>query len=193
MKLLILASFLSILGGFIVGEIVHSGFSIIGALISGVSFGLGVFCNIEQNKNDRAQPIKKISDNDKDEIFDLIGKLIATQVSLEYETPKKAFGAIMKNKVASGYIFGFHDAMLQKFELVNESDIKNSALAIKQGYKKIFGEPSGYALYSMAMSMERDNDFQKGRMIGGNDLIDFFENKNPPLGLNRILFLNTDF
>jgi hypothetical protein len=94
----------------------------------------------------------------------------------------------MTNKKASGYLFGFHDALIQKLGIIDSS---NPSI-IEQSYKKIFGDSAGYTLYSASINSLDVEVFHKGRMDGGNEIVDYLDKNIPPLGLGRILILYSE-
>lgn len=111
--------------------------------------------------------------------------LIRIQLLPSFEKPSKAFGSIMTNEAAAGYIFGLHDALLQSLSL--RGDQKKTSELMEQSYKHIFGEQAGYALFSSSTSRQGGDDFIEGRIEGGNEFFEFMEKGTPPLGLSRIL------
>lgn len=89
-------------------------------------------------------------------------------------------------------MFGFHEAFAQSSGLL---DVNNPALGlnlIETSYKRLFGDWGGTALFNMSKYLQKDADFHKGRMIGGNELVKFMDGKTQPLGLGRILILGLD-
>jgi len=122
----------------------------------------------------------------------IANSLLSIQLAPKYQSPKKAFGELMTNKLASGYVFGFHDCLLQRMGHYNHVNPEQSSKLIEESYKNIFGEQAGYTLFSMSLTHQDNVRFQEGRMEGGNDISEYIENKTPPLGLGRILVLNTE-
>jgi len=47
------------------------------------------------------------------EVTDLIAGLLTAQLALKYKHPRDAFPVLMIDKLAAGYVFGFHDAGFQ--------------------------------------------------------------------------------
>lgn len=118
--------------------------------------------------------------------------LITAQLIPKYFNPKEAFGAIMTNKRASGYLFGFHDSLLQRLDLYDPNNKKNSVGLMERSYKNIFGEQAGYILFSSSLNSQHDPKFLEGRMNGGNEIVQYLEENIPPLGLGRILILGME-
>ncbi len=111
--------------------------------------------------------------------------LIQTQLMTEYAKPADAFGELMTNKQAAGYVFGLSDAMLQACGLRGDPDSVKDLM--DECYKEVFGDFSGHALLSMSLHNQEDPDFHAGRMEGGSEMEEFINRKAPPLGLTRIL------
>lgn len=118
-----------------------------------------------------------------------IDKLISIQLMPKYPNAKDSFSELMVNKNAAGYIFGFHDSFLQRLLLVDRKSTTAGAELMMISYKRIFGESTGFALYSMSLSSQENSDFQEGRMEGGLELSEYLDKKTPPFGLGRILLL----
>ena len=118
--------------------------------------------------------------------------LIAAQLIPKYSNPKEAFGALMTNKRASGYLFGFHDSLLQRLGLYDPNNKETSVGLMERSYKNIFGEQAGYALFSSSLHSQDDPEFLEGRINGGNEIVQYLEEKVPPLGLGRILILGME-
>jgi hypothetical protein len=114
--------------------------------------------------------------------------LIRIQLLPSFEKPSKAFGSIMTNGRAAGYVFGLHDALLQSLAL--RDDPKKMVDLMEQSYKNIFGEQAGYALFSSSTSRQGDDDFIEGQIEGGNEFVEFMDKGTPPLGLGRLLIFS---
>ena len=115
------------------------------------------------------------------------GTLLSIQLLPRYAQASKAFPAIMTNKIASGYVFGFHDALLERLGLYTPANKESAQALIEKSYEHLFGQQAGCSLFSMSLSSQENAEFQKGRMSGGNEVIAYLEAKNPPLGLGRIV------
>lgn len=122
--------------------------------------------------------------------FRTVSGLLTLQLAPKYEKPWQAFSALAVHRRAQGYIFGFHDALLQALGL--RGDLDKAADLIERSYKSMFGESSGFALYSTSLSSQSNPDFADGRMEGGNELADFLQKNTPPLGLGRMLVLEPE-
>jgi hypothetical protein len=137
-------------------------------------------------------PPQKSFANPQEVYLSTTSGLIAVKLMPKYSSPKEAFGALMTNKRASGYLFGFHDSLLQRIGLYDPSDKNNSVKLMEKSYKNLFGEQAGYALFSSSLHFQDDPGFVEGRMNGGNEIVQYLEEKVPPLGLGRILILGME-
>jgi len=131
------------------------------------------------------------STSPEDQYLAIASGLITAQLMPKYSSPKEAFGSLMTNKIASGYLFGFHDSLLQTVGLYDASNKASSLKIMERSYKNMFGEQAGYALFSSSLHSQDDRNFAEGRMNGGNEIIQYLKEKVPPLGLGRILILGT--
>jgi hypothetical protein len=133
---------------------------------------------------------KKRQDKDPTELFfSVANQLVGLQLVPRYDQPKNAFGAFMKSHPAAGYLFGLHDALLQHLDLGDETNPEAGLDLMKASYRNIFGDQAGTALLSMSLNFINEPKFHAGRMTGGIDIVEYFRDKTPPLGLNRIIVL----
>lgn len=139
------------------------------------------------SKASRPKPAMKPKQDAQSQFLSAAENLLSIQLVPHYEKASKAFPAIMTNKVASGYVFGFHDALLQRLGLYTPGNKQSAQELIEKSYKNIFGEQAGYTLFSMSVNSQENEQFQKGRMNGGNEVVAYLEDKTPPLGLGRII------
>ena len=58
----------------------------------------------------------------------LIEALLTAQLALEYERARDAFPVLMTNKLAAGYVFGFHDSCLLTFGRLDPNDLTRTSL-----------------------------------------------------------------
>lgn len=201
----------TVLGGFVGGELTDTTFMLTGAVIGGVGtaavlLGLGAFFSAQDEKKRKAgnpaltPEMRGVFDRmlagsaakpapkkeSKEETFvRTVSDLLSPQLAQGRESARKAFGAVMTDKRAQGYVLGMHDAMLQALGLRGDKD---SARNLMEGcYKGIFGEQAGYALLSMSLGNQDDPVFHKGRMEGGGELDAFLDRKIRPAGLAAIL------
>ena len=122
-------------------------------------------------------------------VIDLIEKLLSVQLMLEYERPRQSFKALMNNRLAAGYVFGFHDACFQIYGLVNPNDPALGKGLLRDSYKHIFGYQEGGVLFESSLGWHRDHEFVVGRQSGGEDFVEFKMKGTPTLGLQRIIAL----
>jgi hypothetical protein len=125
-------------------------------------------------------------------IISLIESLLTAQLILRHEHPKDILSILMTNKLAAGYVFGFHDSCLTRFGRIDPSDPKAGLALMQTSYQSIFGNQSGLALFEVSVASQEDSEFQIGRQSGGEDYVEFTQQKTPPLGLQRILILGFD-
>lgn len=125
-------------------------------------------------------------------IISLIESLLTVQLILRYEHSKDAFSILMTNKLAAGYVFGFHDSCLTRFGRIDPSDPEAGLSLMQTSYQSIFGNESGLALFAMSVASQEDPDFQIGRQSGGEEYVEYAQQKTPPLGLQKILILGFD-
>lgn len=203
----------TILGGFVGGELSDTTFMLTGAVIGGVGtaavlLGLGAFFTAQDDKKRKAGALTPEmrgvfdrmlarsagqapaapaprTESKEDAFIRTVSGLLSPQLAQGRESPKMAFGAVMTNKRAQGYVFGMHDAMIQALGLRGD---QNTAKALMETcYKGMFGEQAGFALLSMSLGNQDDPAFHKGRMEGGGELDGFLDRKIRPAGLAAIL------
>jgi len=208
-----------VIGGFVGGELTARTFMLTGAVIGGVGtasvlLGLGAFFDAQERKRrakalppemrgvfDRmfsaapSQPAKPAAvrapsiDERQSAFLSTTSNLLSLQLLPEYSDARQAFPALMTNKRAAGYVFGFHDASLQKLRLRDPNRKEHASALVEESYKHMVGQQAGHALFSASLNWQSDADFMAGRMIGGEDLLNYLDKNVPPLGLNRILIL----
>jgi hypothetical protein len=127
-----------------------------------------------------------------DQTMTLIENLLAAQLALEHERPRDAFPVLVTNKLAAGYVFGFHDSCFQIFGHLDRNEPDKGFALIKASYQSIFGDQPGLNLFNSSVHWQNDPDFQIGRLSGGEEYAEFTDKGTPPLGLQRILLLGFD-
>jgi hypothetical protein len=86
---------------------------------------------------------------------------------------------------ARGYIFGFADACIQRFGVLDELE---SLAFITVVHAKLFGHKIGSSLVGDALRDERSAEFGRGRTAGARDLFRSLEDRSyTPLVLTRFL------
>ena len=212
--------FAAVIGGLVGGEQVDKVFTLTGAVIGGlgtasVLLALGAYFNSQDKKSTKKEVPKEMREvfermhnvkknikpplsssnknDDRKKLFLTTAyNLLAVQLSPKYANPKDAFSELMTNKRASGYLFGFHDALVQKLGIIDSSNPSITANVIEESYKKIFGDSAGYTLYSMSNNLLNIEIFHKGRMQGGNEIVDYLDKNIPPFGLGTLLILYSE-
>jgi len=140
----------------------------------------------------RSTAVSKEAGDEAAFFLSTIGGLITVQLLPKYVRPKDSFPALMTNQRAAGYLFGFHDGLLQRLGLRDPVKKERAAALIESSYKRLFGEQAGFALYTKSVSSQDDQWFCEGRMLGGNEIVEYLDAKVPPLGLGRMLILNME-
>lgn len=110
----------------------------------------------------------------------------AIQLQLGLADPSKTNAtSLISDNYALGYIFGYHDAVLQTLKVDNQT----SCLAIMSvSYDTIFGGATNAApLLRKTLDIQQDEIFRKGMMKGGRDAISFLREQKPPFGLSEWL------
>jgi hypothetical protein len=125
-------------------------------------------------------------------VLSAIEMLIAVQLSPQYETPYHAFSSIIANKIASGYIFGFHEAFVERCRLMDINEQAPGLSVIRNSYEHLFGKLPGSTLFDACRYSLKDLAFHRGRISGGNDFIEFMRREIPPVSLATILILGND-
>jgi hypothetical protein len=138
-------------------------------------------------------PTRPTNEDAEQQVVDFIGKLLSLQFELcFFERPQDAFRALRASKLAAGYVFGFHDSCLRALARMNPLEPMTGLVLIQTSYRSLFGEEFGSALFNASMETQGDSDFQTGRQSGGEEYMQFIQQKTPPLGLQRILGLGFD-
>lgn len=129
-----------------------------------------------------------------DSVISIIERLLEVQVTARYKHPNDAFSTLMVNKLAAGYVFGFHDSAFKIFGLIKRqvNQTEEDSAYILRSYQHIFGPQAGYALFDSSLRSQHDPDFQVGRQLGGEDHALFTHQSIPPTGLGNILFSDFD-
>src|SRR5712672_3670819 len=86
---------------------------------------------------------------------------------------------------ARGYIFGFADACIQRFGVLDELE---SLAFITVVHAKLFGHKIGSSLVGDALRDQRNAEFGRGRTAGAEDLLRWLEDRSyTPLALTDYL------
>jgi hypothetical protein len=91
---------------------------------------------------------------------------------------------------ARGYIFGFSDACIQRFGVLDELE---SLALITAVHAKLFGRKIGSLLVHDALRDERNAEFGRGRAAGAEGLLRWLDDRsNTPLILIDYLYADDD-
>ena len=98
----------------------------------------------------------------------------------------------MANKIASGYIFGFHEAFVEQYRLMDINEPVPGLIVIHNSYSNLFGKLAGSTLFEACRYSLKDPAFRVGRISGGYEFIEFMGREIPPLSLATILSLDNN-
>ena len=115
--------------------------------------------------------------------LNLIPPVIELQLTLA--SGKNSPDHLRNDNYALGYIFGYHDGILQALKVNDQSTI----LAIMAvSYDTIFGGQTVAAqLLRKSLEAQRDATFRQGMIKGGEEAIAFIREKKTPMGLSAWL------
>ena len=116
--------------------------------------------------------------------LNIIPPLLQLQLELA-DSSKTNTASLICNNYALGYIFGYHDGILQALKVENQTTI----LAIMAvSYDSIFGGVSNAApLFRKSLDIQNDETFREGMMKGGREAIEFLRDKKTSMGLSEWL------
>lgn len=115
-------------------------------------------------------------------------KIVPTGIGLQLglADPSKANASfLITDHYALGYVFGYHDAVLQTLKVDNQT----SCLAIMSvSYDTIFGgATNAVPLLRKSLDLQQDEVFRNGMMKGGREAIAFLREQKPSFGLSTWL------
>jgi hypothetical protein len=128
-------------------------------------------------------------DEEAKPVIELIEQLLSLQLVCEHKRAHDAFPTLMTNRLAAGYVFGFHDACFQIYGFINPNDRAAGLGLLEASYKYIFGDQAGFVLLDSSLRWQTDREFQIGRQSCFEDFTEFKSKGTPPLGLQRIIGL----
>lgn len=128
-------------------------------------------------------------DEDAKPVVEIIEQLLSLQLAFDQKHPRDAFPTLMTNRLAAGYVFGFHDACFHIYGFSSPNDRAAGMGLLEASYKHIFGDQAGFVLFGSSLRWQTDREFQIGRQSGGEDFTEFKSKGTPPLGLQRIIGL----
>ena len=70
-------------------------------------------------------------------VASLIGNLLTLQLASHKTRIQDTFPALMRNKLAAGYVFGFHDSCLRIFGLLDPHDPRAGLGLMKASYQSM--------------------------------------------------------
>ena len=110
--------------------------------------------------------------------------LLQIQISLGDTEDNHEFTARLIDKYSRGYIFGHCDAILQSAGINDEAESMAMLAVI---YTKVFGKDVGGNILGQSFQDQGDSLFSKGLITGGQELVEFFRNNTPAMGLANYL------
>lgn len=102
-------------------------------------------------------------------------------------TPQDAVDKFMTSKRALGYLFGVHDYLAHRTNLINKETPEEFAISVQLSYEIIFGEKAGDALFNATCSFLKDPDFKNGQKIGVEESSRYLEKGQLPSSFYLIL------
>ncbi len=111
--------------------------------------------------------------------------ILRERIDLGFAGPGGPNRGRLAKPFARGYIFGFADACIQRFGVLDELE---SLAFITVVHAKLFGHKIGSSLVGDALRDQRNAEFGRGRTAGAEDLLRWLEDRsNTPLLLTRFL------
>ena len=109
--------------------------------------------------------------------LDVIPSVLQVQLTLGGGSAETVFA----DNWALGYIFGFHDGVMQAMEVEQAESMAIMAIS----YIKLFdNHDSGAKLFRQSMDLQRNQIFMKGVFAGGQEAVEYLRDRKPPLGLS---------
>jgi len=119
---------------------------------------------------------KKKPDNGK-AALEVISNVLQVQLTLGGGGASAVSGDLW----ALGYIFGFHDSVLQALQV---NDQVESMAIMAASYQRLFGGPDiGAKLLRQCLDLQQNQSFRTGVFAGGGEGVAYLRNGTPPLGL----------
>jgi hypothetical protein len=116
---------------------------------------------------------------------DLSATIVRECIDLGFAGPGGPNRGRVAKPFARGYIFGFADACIQRFGVLDELE---SLAFITVVHTKLFGHKIGSSLIGDALRDERSAEFGRGRTAGAEDLFRWLDDRShTPLLLTRFL------
>ncbi len=119
---------------------------------------------------------KKKPDNGK-AALEVMSTVLQVQLTLGGDGASTVSG----DNWALGYIFGFHDSVLQAFQ-VNDQVKSMAIMAVS--YRKLFGDQDiGAKLFRQCLDLQQNQTFMTGVFAGGGEGVAYLREGTPPMGL----------
>jgi hypothetical protein len=125
------------------------------------------------------------------QVLEIFSKLLEYQIALAcadpedgppgLASPTAARALVSRQHWSLGYVFGFHDGMLQKMGVNEQMD---SLAVMTIGYNKVFGESYGTQTLGKCLWLQSDPEFMRGVLVGGQEAASYLHDPNKrPMGL----------
>lgn len=125
-----------------------------------------------------------ILQRDANHVMDL--HQISTPINYQLRTGHATLSSIDEDEFSLGYVFGFHDAMCQRW---NTAANTTEGFALLTVSYSILAESEvvGARILRKSLDLQRSEQFLKGMVAGGNDALASRDGQHEPLGLVRHL------
>ena len=108
-------------------------------------------------------------------------EVIPTVLQVQLTLAGAGANTVSTDRWALGYIFGFHDGVLQALQ-VNDQTESMALMAVS--YQRVFGSLDvGTKLFRQSLDLQRDQTFMKGVFAGGGEAVAYLRDRTPPMGL----------
>ena len=109
--------------------------------------------------------------------LEVASRALTVQLTLASANAK----TVENDKFALGYLFGFHDGLLQALKVSSQTEV---LAIVAVSFDKLFGDQqTAAALLSKCLALQKDALFMKGMMTGGGEAVAFLKEEAPPMGL----------
>jgi hypothetical protein len=109
-----------------------------------------------------------------------VSNILALQISLACAVPS----AIREDPFALGYVYGYHDRVLQ---MLGVDDRGESLAIMAAGYRNLFGEHLGSSVLGDSVDMQGHPRFLKGAFQGEEDAGQYLRARRLSMGLASYL------
>jgi hypothetical protein len=115
-----------------------------------------------------------------DVAIEMAVKLLQIQLTLGNVEGNDKFNDRLIDLYGRGYIFGLCDVLVQSADVSDDVEI---VALISIVHIKLFGKEGGTTIFTQSFNDQKVELFDKGRMCGAQEIIEFFRNKTSPMGL----------